>query len=434
MPIRIAIAAVLLSSCAAAADFDNEAGVYTISALPSAQSEAERMDRMALSDQQPAGRFVRKGETLMIGVDDLPDGTSLSAVVGFLPMWGSNLNQQVQPIDGETRFRANQDGPLFFRLIAEDGVDAEAIIRVQGGEPLPLYIDGAMDAQDWADELSAHDGAPFVQLFGEMAMITLPASVYARDPIDDPVETFATIDRVLQLQNELAGFDSQTERDRPTPLRVHYLVDFRVSAKDRENFYMYATDQFVGMLDNNTADLTDPMRLREQWGIWHETGHTHQQNSWTFESLTEVNVNLFSLYVQEAFGRPNALGVSEDGEPTHFERAQAYLDNDPPSLLDAPDDDEFFFIRLVMFHQLKETYGWDLYKDLHKHFRANPLDADASDQDKADALIEAMCEVTGHDLRPFFERWVLVASDDADARIEAQGYAALDGDPSTIFE
>lgn len=433
MRIGISIAAVLFSS-AAAADFDNEAGVYTLTTLPSAQSEAERMDRMQLSDQQPAGRFVRKGETLIVSVDDLPEGASLSAVVGFAPMWNSKLSQQVQPVDGETRFRANQDGPLFFLLNADDDAEHDVDIRVQGGEPLPLYVDGAMDAQDWAEELSANRGAPFVQLLGQSALITLPANVYERDPIDDPVETFATIDRVIELQNELAGFDGETPRDRPTRLRIHYLVDFRVSAKDREEFYMYATDQFVGMLDDNTADLTDPAKLRQSWGIWHETGHTHQQNSWTFLSFDEVNVNLFSLYVQEAFGRPNWLGQSEDGEPTHFDRAREYLDGDPPSFLDSPNDDNLFFIRLVMLYQLKETYGWDFYKDLHKHFRMRPLGEDAEDQDKADAFIEAACELTGTDLRPFFERWALRASDTANDRIDDQGLPLSEGDPASIFE
>ena len=436
--------AVILSAClalapaSAAASFDNEAGVYSLAALPHPEDEAARMDRMALSDLQPAGRHVRAGESISVSVDGLPAGHEVHAVIGFLPMWNVSQTQQVVPIDGEARFEAEQDGPLFFTVTAPSArgdAGAEVTVRLRGGRPLPLYVDGSMDADAWAEELEAHSSAPFVQLVGERALITLPRGVHARAPIDDPEETFSVIDQVLGWQDAVAGFDGSTRRDRPTPLRMHYLVDFRVSAADRETFYMYATDGFIGMLDDNTSDLTDPEKLRSEWAIWHETGHTHQQHSWTFEALGEVNVNLFSLYVQERFGLPTMLAQSEDGEPTFLERARDYLDDDPPDYLDDDDENEHsVFIKLVMFHQLKEAYGWELFQDLHKHFRAHPLADDASDQDKADAFIEAICALTGTDLRPFFDLWALQASDDAMARIDEADYPVPEDDPSSIFE
>lgn len=430
----------LLSTSSAASTFDNEAGRYRLTALPDAEDEAVRMDRMQLCDQQPAGRYLRKGERFTIQVDGLPDDFYLGAVVGFRPMWGSQLGQQEEPLDvGETRLVANQDGPLFFKFTAPAGRDdaqREVSVRVDGGRPLPLYVDGAMSADDWRAELSAHRQAPFVQLLGDQAMITLPTAVHRRDPVKDPRATFATIDRMLDLENELAGFDGKTRRDRPTRLRTHFLVDFRASKQDAESFYMYATDQFVGMLPDNTSDLTDPAALRERWGIWHETGHTQQQNSWTWEALAEINVNLFSLYVQEAFGQPSTLHASEDGEPSTLERARDYLSEGGHDLLAEVDDEDGgeFFIRLVMFYQLKEVWGWDLYQDLHKHFRAYPLAEDASDQDRADALVLALCELTGVDLRPFFLKWGLAVSAAADERIEALEYTLPDEDFSQILE
>ena len=423
-----------------ASTFDNEAGRYRLTALPQADREALRMDRMQLCDQQPAGRYLRKGESISVSTAGLPEGYGLDALIGFRPMWGSQLDQQEEPLEeGETRFIADQDGPLFFRFTAPEGrADArgEVSVSVSGGRPLPLYVDGAMSAVEWRAELAAHAKAPFIQFLGDQAMITLPAAVHARDPLRDPRASFAVINQMLDLENELAGFDGKTRRDQPTRLRTHFLVDFRVSKADAETFYMYATDQFIGMLADNTADLTDPAALRERWGIWHETGHTQQQNSWTWDALAEINVNLFSLYVQEAFGQPSRLHASEDGEPSTLERARSYLARGGHDLLAEVDDEdgEEFFIRLVMFYQLKEVWGWDLYKDLHKYFRAYPLAEDASDQDKADALVMALCHLTGVDLRGFFESWGLSVSDAADERIVALEYAAPDEDFSQIFE
>jgi len=258
--------------------------------------------------------------------------------------------------------------------------------------------------------------------------------VYSEHPVDDPPATFATINEMIDLQNKLAGFDGKTRRDQPTRLRLHYLVDFRVSKEDRERFHMYATDQFIGMLDDNTEELTDPDQLRREWGIWHETGHTHQQNSWTWDALGEVNVNLFSLYVQEAFGQENRLQVNEDEQPSTLEKARDYLEAGANNMLaEVEGDGDEFFIRLVMFYQLKEAFGWDLFIDLHKHFRAHPLPEDASDQDKADAFVVSMCELTGVDLRPFFDKWGLQASRSAKRKIDAVGYELPEDDLTQIF-
>jgi hypothetical protein len=427
---------------APALELDNEAGVYRLTALPDAVAESRRTNRMQWSDQVPAGRHVRRGEVLTIHTEGLPAGHTLAATIGFLEISNREEGQQVEPLgEGAVEIRAEQGGPLFFKFTTPRGqLDSggEVEVRVEGGNPLPLYVDdGSMDASEWQDELAEHGRAPFVQLLSDRAVITLPTRAHASNPIDDPAETFATINEVIDRQNELAGFDGGTPRDIPSPLRLHYLVDFGVSLADRESFYMYATDQFVGMLDDNFGELTDPRLLRREWGIWHETGHMHQQRSWTFDAVVEVSVNLFSLYTQEHFGQPSALTRSEDGEPSYMDRARDYLAEGAPDFRAEPpedDDGSSLFIRLVMFHQLQQAYGWELFQDLHKHFRANPLPGDASDDDKADAFIEAICQLTGVDYRSFFETWGLTASEAANDRIDAEGYAEPDEDLSQRFD
>jgi len=55
-----------LASAASAAHFDNQSGRYSFTPLPSAEAEMKRMNTiMELSDQQPTGRYVRKGETAL---------------------------------------------------------------------------------------------------------------------------------------------------------------------------------------------------------------------------------------------------------------------------------------------------------------------------------------------------------------------------------
>src|SRR5258705_12249904 len=96
---RTRLATILLTCVAVnsvlASTFDNESGNYQLSALPDAASEARRMDRMQLDDQQPAGRYLRKGETITLAVDELARGAVLDVAIGFPPMWSVKLDQQI---------------------------------------------------------------------------------------------------------------------------------------------------------------------------------------------------------------------------------------------------------------------------------------------------------------------------------------------------
>ena len=416
-----------LASAASAAHFDNQSGRYSFTPLPSAEAEMKRMNTiMELSDQQPTGRYVRKGETVRVNVGGMPGGYRARAMVGFRRMIGkSSRDQQTARLrNGNNRFVASQNGPLFITITAPAGrpaMSTEVEVSIADGKPLPLFVQGRTSMDDWRAQLDRYADAPFVQLVGQQSMITLPRDVFRRDPIADPSATLATIGQVLAMQDTLAGFDGATPADARTPLRAHLVVDFRTSPKERKGVYMYATDQFIGMFADNTADLTDPARLRREWSIWHEVGHTHQQNSWTWDTLAEVSVNLFSLYVQEKMGEPNRLDVPEHDGITPRERARDYLARAARNYVSDPGGkyEELTSVRLVMFDQLKRAYGWDLFTRLFRYYREHPLPDDVSEANRVDQFVVAMCTVSGNDLRPFFEKWGLRASADAYGKIAA---------------
>lgn len=403
-----AVVLVLSAPVAHAATWDNEAGIYTLPPLPSAEGEGLRLDTTQREDQQPLGRTVRAGDQVTIGLPDLPAGVGASLIVGFRPMWGHSLDQQIERLGpGETQITATQDGPLFLRLT---GAGPEIAVRLTGGDSIPLYVDGAMTAADWQVELDTHKGAGFVQLVGDRALITLPSDVYQRAPIPEPAASFAMINRVLALEDGLSGLDGADPLDEPSPLRQHFLVDFRASAEDRQNFYMYATDGYIGLLPDNSSDLTNPDLLQVSWGPWHEIGHIEQPYSWTWGALTEINTNIWSLYVEESLGNPSRLAETDAAGKTTLARARDYLGAGggvPDYLID---DSDTLFIRLVMFHQLRVVYGWDLFRTLNQQVRRDLLPRDATDQDKVDLFVRLVCTITGHDLRGFFDRWGLRAT------------------------
>ena len=139
----VASALALWSPPLTASTFDPAAGRYVLTALPDAEREAQRMDRMQLCDQQPAGRYVRKGETITITASAVPNGYDLEATVGFKPMWGSDLDQQEEPLDaGENRF-VKAGFPTDFtnaRITLRLRGDYLAIVTLGFGEIVRIFL------------------------------------------------------------------------------------------------------------------------------------------------------------------------------------------------------------------------------------------------------------------------------------------------------
>ncbi|WP_267226107.1 M60 family metallopeptidase [Dyella silvae] len=410
---RLFVVFTLASSCVAAhaTRVDNAAGSYTFSSLPSTDVEHARTNTFYMSDQQPLGRYVHVGDVVNVEVKHLPARYEASIMLGFRSLWHEKNDQQEVPLhDGDNRFMAERDGPLFIRFVApsdKPNATSELSLSISGSKPLPLYMDGQTTRDEWEAQLANYGDAPFVQFMGRHSMITLPVKVHREHPVANPSATFAVIEQVLAMEDELAGFDGATGRDARSSLRQHFLVDFL--APDDAPYYMYCTDQFIAMRPDNTEDLTDPATLRHAWGIWHELGHAHQQESWTWDSVTEVSTNIFSLYVQEKMGLPSRLDVPEEDGRSPRDRAKDYLAQPSRNYLAGEEDESAEwndpFIKLVMFDELRQAYGWDLYKDVFKYYREHPLSDDATNQEKADQFAVVLCKLTSADLRPFLERW-----------------------------
>ena len=355
-------------------------------------------------------------------------------------MWGDrNNSQEVRLKTGTNTVTASQAGILSFIFVKSSGYDTRPTtvkVNVTGGKAFPLFHVGRSNLANWQNDLRIMTDAPFVQLISDKALVTIPFKDYLRSPMRDIAASFRTIHQVIDLEDELAGFDNSSLENTRTRNRLHYLVDLYSTPKEAEDYYMYATDHMIGMKRDNFTDLTE--KLATEWGIWHETGHTHQQPDWLWGSITEISVNLFSLYVQEKFGQPSRLGTKEGGETlTTFNKARKYLSQQNRDYLAENEDDyNELFSKLVMFHQLKSVYGWDVFKKLHQSFRKQPRqdDEDLSDEEKANSFILAMCTITRNDLTPFFRKWGL-STNAATARIIRDLRLPLPAtDPSTIFK
>ncbi|MBX7174112.1 MAG: M60 family metallopeptidase [Pyrinomonadaceae bacterium] len=429
----------LFCSVINAQTFDNYKKEYVLKSITDGQVEASRTHRMILCDYQPSGLYVRKGEKITLNVSNLNSAYNLSSMIGFKPMWGDrNKTQENNLRNGANTVTAIQDGILSFIFVKREGYDTNPAlvnVNVVGGKAFPLYKLNRSNPANWQNDLKTMTDAPFVQLISDKVLITIPYRDYLKNPIPDIPKSFQTIHQVIDWEDELAGFDNSTPENMRTNNRIHYLIDLYSTPKEAESYYMYASNYMIGMKRDNYTDLTE--KLDEEWGIWHETGHTHQQDSWTWGSISEISVNMFSLYVQEKFGQPSRLNTIEGDETeTTFNKARKYVANPNKNYLEENEDDyNELFSKLVMFHQLKSVYGWDSIKKLHQYFRKNQYvyNEDETDQDKVNKFVYAMCLITKNNLMPFFKKWGLNVDSATAGKINALRLPLPTTDPAKIF-
>lgn len=424
----------------AAQEFNNKTKEYSLVSQTEARIEMGRTHRQILCDYQPSGLYVRRGETISLSVSNLDEDYKLSTMIGFKPMWGNrNKTQEDELEEGENTVKVTQDGPLSFIFVKREGFDddpSSVDIKVKGGKAFPFYVVGETEDEEWENALSTMKDAPFVQMLSDRASVTITYPDYMKKPIDDVEAAFETIHKVLDLEEEVAGFNGSTPQNKPTRNRIHFAIDLYSTPEEAAKYYLYASQYFIGMKRTNYSELTHD--LDKEWGFWHEIGHLHQQRSWTWSSITEISVNIFSLYVQEQFGEPSKLG-EKDGSSglTHFENARKYIANPQKNyLVRNPADYNEFFSKLVMFYQLRAVYGWDMYKRLHQYFRKQPYryDPKETDADKANMFVYAVCLITKNNLVPFFRKWGLNVDAATSQRINELNLPLPKTDPSTIFK
>jgi hypothetical protein len=144
------------------------------------------------------------------------------------------------------------------------------------------------------------------------------------------------------------------------------------------------------------------------WGFFHEMGHNHQSDDWTFAGTGEVTENLFSVYLIQTVC---AQGAPMHGAFTGEERKNKVADylakgaqfsqwqGDP-------------FLALGMYGQLWETFGWGAFKSVFAEYRDLPGDErPRSDDEKRDQWMVRFSRTVGRNLGPFFEKWGVPTSE-----------------------
>jgi hypothetical protein len=217
--------------------------------------------------------------------------------------------------------------------------------------------------------------------------------------LDDPQALLVFWETILDQDAKLTGLPPE----RKSPERI--CADVQLCAG-----WMHAG--YPVMIPTVTAkELVDLKKLREKgdWGFFHELGHNHQNDDWTFHGTGEVTVNFFTLYnMEHACGIPPRK--TRMGEAGIQKTVRKWVAEGKPHDGWCRDP----FLALEMFVRIQQTFGWEAFEKLFAEYRT--LDASQrpkNDAEKRDQWAVRLSRVTGRDIAVLFDAWNIPLSETA---------------------
>lgn len=377
-----------------------EERVYQL--LPKGDVEGMRelhQRRMSFSPYEPTGIYVKPGEEVVIQVE----GTQqIKAYIGTYS-YEKEEPKQFNLNPGENKISSSNGGLLYFYNYHNTG---EVVAKVKkGGTPNPLFILGKHTTKDWKRMLAENPDPYAIEMKGENSLLTMhPETVAEHLKQEDPAALLKKHDEIINIEHKISGLSKDGAGvANQGKHSIHFVEDWYTDN------YMYATYYRTAYSKGNLESVLNLEELtNDGWGPWHEVGHQHQQDTWLWDGLGEVTVNIYSLAVQTTFGHKTRL--EQEGR---YEAAFAYLGK--------PDAQEKMdvFEKLVMFWQLYLAYGDQFYPNLHQMYRLlHDTELPKSDEEKKQMFIYMTSKVAGQNLIPFFNKWGLIANDATREKIE----------------
>ncbi|MGK0357850.1 MAG: hypothetical protein ACI9U2_000133 [Bradymonadia bacterium] len=295
-----------------------------------------------------------------------------------------HVSIRVPLLNGPNAVRSPYGGTI----ILESTVDTGAVvpIDIHGAVAMPRYVLGVTRDAVWRERRLL--GAPWAELESDGAVITVPASKIRET--ENPGEVMALYDRVVGLHAELFAVDG-AGTDRPFDGKARFVEDRQISAGWGHSGFPIMTN-----LPWNLARLGAD---GDEWGVWHELGHNHQQFClWSSRFGTESTVNLFSLHAQEAITGENRIADRVEATIAAVANGMTF-------------DEADVWQKLVFLTQPVYAFEdrWAIYQRVHRAYRAF---SDERAREICDSRVEKtsmfavlLSEAAGHDLRGFFAAW-----------------------------
>lgn len=395
---------------------------FNLSSLPAASAERDRLNQTFLaSDFIPSGWYALPGSTVKVNLKRTKGSLSPTLIIGTYNRGTSKiLPQEVFLTVGDNIVSTETGGLIYIRYSGEDGQNQSTLKFNAGVKPVAYYKAGVTTKEQWKGMLTEYNDSPDAILRGGKITIVLSRTKALDNVSQDQEQLLANANRTWDYEDEFSGLDGSSAKHKRN-VHGHLMTE-----SDDDTYYMAAYN--YGTFYNRTTAISTLFKPADinTWGPWHEMGHHHQQNAYKWTGLTEVTVNLYSLYMERKMGTPSRL-KSEGVWP----RIKTYMQKDQTSR--NFDDDLGLFDKLAMFQQLTMAYGDNFYIRLHKETREE-LPIGTTDYAKKRYFMMKACTISGNDLTDFFKSWGMVGVDAVYPEIATLKLSKPTVNPATLSE
>ncbi|MEM8528639.1 MAG: M60 family metallopeptidase, partial [Bacteroidota bacterium] len=312
----------------------------------------------------------------------------------------------------ETTFSSPFGGLIYITIPKDEGdqdFPDNVSISIENTVPAPYFVLGETNLNEWRSRIRNHP-APWAELASSTLIITVPSEQIRA--LEDPVELMEFWDNIQNANADLAVIP----RERPYPER--FVSDIQISYG-----LMHAGYPIMMPTSLSPNILTTDIANAGGWGYYHELGHNHDEPDYMPNGTSEVTPNFWTLYVIEQVSDQTARegfeGWARRAPEVDFE-AQSDPSNDKNLNAEkwnkSPD---YASVKLAMYLQLKEAFGWGTYKKVFKEYSELPADQKpSSSAQKKDQWCIRFSKACGYNLAPFFDLWDFDVSDEAKAEVE----------------
>lgn len=289
------------------------------------------------------------------------------------------------PLDQSEVTLANPfGGPIYIEI--PNGLQEEVLsFEFAGSIEAPYFRLGESNPDTW---LSVRDApAPWAELRSPCIALTVPSAEVRA--LEDPAALMAQWERIAGWVRDLGQGTAYAER---------LVYDPGISAG-----YMHSGYPIIcaGGLDQMLQ--IERLQQGDLWGFVHELGHNQQYGGWTPKGQGEVTCNWFPVYVLDQLGvRGDVRSADTRDFPSPLPRGTIGSQN--------PGGDGFF-VALRFWRQIKETFGWEPFRQFLATMRDPSYQSPASNEAKWDAMLLLFSQACQRDLTPHFDAWGAEHSD-----------------------
>ncbi|WP_338987439.1 M60 family metallopeptidase [Spiroplasma endosymbiont of Dasysyrphus albostriatus] len=397
------------------------------------------------SSFKPTGYFLKSDEVFTIEFNRKLQNNEIKNIKLTIGQWGNykNLNnnknnvfQNIEILNNKNilEFKTNIEGVLYINDNNQTDLyikNIKSVHEIKNIIKIPTFKINETDQDEFITQV-IETNSPFVEFVSKHYIATMQTNMIKYEVLANLKRSFNETlwhwDNIWNWTNEIYGLNEASN-----DINKKYNQYIHIANSDDSGGYANASNGRI-MFHNtyNAGKDLFLLSLKDQWGLWHETGHTYQTQQYKWYNMTETSVNISSLYIAQKM-KVKSIKIFDVHNynkniiiPFHNlwdskKEISEYL-NKPNTEKDYHKI-ENVFVKLTMLWQLQVGFGDNFYPILSQKYRLinqipNSWDNFNNDEKKIQEFIKITSQISGYNLSPFFKKWGLPTTDDTENSIK----------------